>query len=66
MSTNACVYFIPVSDLQTDGWLSDSVKAHVDTTAQEQAGAEDEDLDGDITYGEVEHRLDQLQEHLSR
>ncbi|KAG1945038.1 potassium voltage-gated channel subfamily H [Pimephales promelas] len=53
-------------DLQTDGWLPDSVKAHVDTTAQEQAGAEDEDLDGDITYGEVEHRLDRLQEHLSR
>ncbi|XP_048050637.1 potassium voltage-gated channel subfamily H member 7-like [Megalobrama amblycephala] len=53
-------------DIQTDGWLADSVKADMDTAAQVQAGAEDDDLDGDITYGEVEHRLDQLQEHLSR
>ncbi|XP_073769333.1 voltage-gated inwardly rectifying potassium channel KCNH7 [Danio rerio] len=49
-------------DLQAGRWLSESVKA--DT--QERCCAEEEDLDCEITYGEVENRLDQLQEHLSR
>lgn len=66
VNTNACVYIIPVSEMQTDGWVADSVKADMDTAAQEQGAAEDDDLDCDVTYGEVEQRLDQLQEHLSR
>ncbi|XP_050975687.1 potassium voltage-gated channel subfamily H member 7-like [Labeo rohita] len=53
-------------EIQTDRWLADSVKAGMDTAVQEQGGAEDDDLDCDVTYGEVEQRLDQLQEHLSR
>uniref|UniRef100_A0A672S934 Potassium voltage-gated channel subfamily H member 7-like n=1 Tax=Sinocyclocheilus grahami TaxID=75366 RepID=A0A672S934_SINGR len=53
-------------EMQTDAWLADSVKADTDTAAQEQGAAEDDDLDGDVTYGEVQQRLDQLQEHLSR
>ncbi|XP_042620259.1 potassium voltage-gated channel subfamily H member 7-like isoform X1 [Cyprinus carpio] len=55
-----------VLDIQTDGWLADSVKADMDTAVQDQGAAEDDDLDCDVTYGEVEQRLDQLQEHLSR
>uniref|UniRef100_A0A9J8CG87 Potassium voltage-gated channel subfamily H member 7 n=1 Tax=Cyprinus carpio carpio TaxID=630221 RepID=A0A9J8CG87_CYPCA len=66
VNTNSCVYIIPVSEMQTDGWVADSVKADMDTAAQEQGAAEDDDLDCDVTYGEVEQRLDQLQEHLSR
>lgn len=66
VDTNACVYLIAVLDIQTDGWLADSVKADMDTAAQERGAAEDDDLDCDVTYGEVEQRLDQLQEHLSR
>uniref|UniRef100_A0A8C1ZHJ3 Potassium voltage-gated channel subfamily H member 7 n=1 Tax=Cyprinus carpio TaxID=7962 RepID=A0A8C1ZHJ3_CYPCA len=54
------------SKMQTDGWVAESVKADMDTAAQEQGAAEDDDLDCDVTYGEVEQRLDQLQEHLSR
>ncbi|XP_073701243.1 voltage-gated inwardly rectifying potassium channel KCNH7 [Garra rufa] len=54
------------AEIQTDGWLADSVKADIDTSAQEQGAAEDDDLDCDVTYGEVEQRLDQLQKHLSR
>ncbi|KTF99882.1 hypothetical protein cypCar_00014633, partial [Cyprinus carpio] len=54
------------ADIQTDGWLADSVKADMDTAVQDQGAAEDDDLDCDVTYGEVEQRLDQLQEHLSR
>uniref|UniRef100_A0A8C1XAS7 Potassium voltage-gated channel subfamily H member 7 n=1 Tax=Cyprinus carpio TaxID=7962 RepID=A0A8C1XAS7_CYPCA len=53
-------------EMQTDGWVAESVKADMDTAAQEQGAAEDDDLDCDVTYGEVEQRLDQLQEHLSR
>ncbi|XP_043104676.1 potassium voltage-gated channel subfamily H member 7-like [Puntigrus tetrazona] len=53
-------------EMQTDGWPAERVKADVDTAAQEQGAAEEEDLDCDVTYGEVEQRLDQLQEHLSR
>uniref|UniRef100_A0A672S8B9 Potassium voltage-gated channel subfamily H member 7-like n=1 Tax=Sinocyclocheilus grahami TaxID=75366 RepID=A0A672S8B9_SINGR len=56
----------PSKKMQTDAWLADSVKADTDTAAQEQGAAEDDDLDGDVTYGEVQQRLDQLQEHLSR
>lgn len=51
---------------QTDGWLAGRVKADMDTAAQEQGAAEDDDLDCEVTYGEVEQRLDHLQEHLSR
>uniref|UniRef100_A0A8C1XAD7 Potassium voltage-gated channel subfamily H member 7 n=1 Tax=Cyprinus carpio TaxID=7962 RepID=A0A8C1XAD7_CYPCA len=56
----------PSKEMQTDGWVAESVKADMDTAAQEQGAAEDDDLDCDVTYGEVEQRLDQLQEHLSR
>lgn len=55
-----------VLGIQTAGWLADRTKQHMDTTTPEQRGTEDDDLDCDITYGEVEHRLDQLQQHLSR
>ncbi len=57
---------LPVSEPQTDGWLAGRVKADMDTAAQEQGAAEDDDLDCEVTYGEVEQRLDHLQEHLSR
>ncbi|XP_051565540.1 potassium voltage-gated channel subfamily H member 7-like isoform X2 [Myxocyprinus asiaticus] len=53
-------------DIHTDGWLAVRTKQEMGMTTKEQGGAEEEDLDCDITYGEVEHRLDQLQEHLSR
>ncbi|KAI7808785.1 putative potassium voltage-gated channel subfamily H member 7 [Triplophysa rosa] len=52
--------------IQTTGWLADGTKRHMDTTTPGQRGTEDDDLDCDITYGEVEHKLDQLQQHLSR
>ncbi|XP_056610267.1 potassium voltage-gated channel subfamily H member 7-like isoform X2 [Triplophysa dalaica] len=51
---------------QTTGWLADGTKQLMDTTTPEQRGTEDNDLDCDMTYGEVEHKLDQLQQHLSR
>ncbi|KAA0715446.1 Potassium voltage-gated channel subfamily H member 7 [Triplophysa tibetana] len=51
---------------QTTGWLADGTKQLMDTTTPGQRGTEDDDLDCDMTYGEVEHKLDQLQQHLSR
>ncbi|XP_065108416.1 voltage-gated inwardly rectifying potassium channel KCNH7-like [Paramisgurnus dabryanus] len=53
-------------DIHTPDWLAERPKQHMDKSTQEQGGTEDDDLDCDITYGEVEHRLDQLQQHLSR
>lgn len=60
-----CVWF-PPADLCSDKWACEKPSDYLDESAQLQdQGGEDNSV-SEITYGEVEQRLDLLQEHLNR
>uniref|UniRef100_A0A673Y6A1 Potassium voltage-gated channel subfamily H member 7 n=1 Tax=Salmo trutta TaxID=8032 RepID=A0A673Y6A1_SALTR len=60
------VYFPPLPDLCNDKWVCKKPRDYLDESAQLQdLRGEDGDA-SEITYGEVEQRLDQLEEHLNR
>ncbi|XP_010884927.2 potassium voltage-gated channel subfamily H member 7 isoform X3 [Esox lucius] len=59
----------PYKDLRTEEWVRvrpREVPAESAQAPDPLGGAGEEDSETDITYGEVEHRLDLLQEHLNR
>ncbi|KAJ8003475.1 hypothetical protein DPEC_G00148700 [Dallia pectoralis] len=59
----------PYKDLRTEEWVCVRPREVPEASALAQdpaSGAGEEDSETDITYGEVEHRLDLLQEHLNR
>ncbi|XP_049904667.1 potassium voltage-gated channel subfamily H member 7-like [Epinephelus moara] len=53
-------------DLCCDKWACKKPTDYLDESAQFQDLREDDNSASEITYGEVEHRLGQLQEHLNR
>ncbi|XP_037395447.1 potassium voltage-gated channel subfamily H member 7 isoform X2 [Pygocentrus nattereri] len=55
-------------DMQTTDWESVRLREAVEDSAQKQKlrGEEEDEMESDLTYGEVEQRLDHLQEHLNR
>uniref|UniRef100_A0A8C7MQD9 Potassium voltage-gated channel subfamily H member 7 n=1 Tax=Oncorhynchus kisutch TaxID=8019 RepID=A0A8C7MQD9_ONCKI len=60
------VCFPPLPDLCNDKWVCEKPRDYLDESAQLQdLRGEDGDA-SEITYGEVEQRLDQLEEHLNR
>ncbi|CAL8289751.1 unnamed protein product [Lota lota] len=57
----------PYKDLGAEDWECQRSREGVARCAQgQEPPAGEEDSDTDLTYGEVEHRLDLLQEHLNR
>lgn len=59
--------FVPRSpDLCDDKWACEKPTDYLDESAQSQGEQGEDDSASEITYGEVEQRLDQLQEHLNR
>uniref|UniRef100_A0A6Q2ZG89 Potassium channel, voltage gated eag related subfamily H, member 7 n=1 Tax=Esox lucius TaxID=8010 RepID=A0A6Q2ZG89_ESOLU len=64
-----CVCVCVCKDLRTEEWVRvrpREVPAESAQAPDPLGGAGEEDSETDITYGEVEHRLDLLQEHLNR
>lgn len=61
----ACV-LLGFSDLCCEKWACKKPTDYLDESAQFQDLREDDNSASEITYGEVEQRLGQLQEHLSR
>uniref|UniRef100_A0A8C7V978 Potassium voltage-gated channel subfamily H member 7 n=1 Tax=Oncorhynchus mykiss TaxID=8022 RepID=A0A8C7V978_ONCMY len=61
---NVC--FPPSPDVCNDKWDCEKPQDYLDESAQLQDLRGEDDDTSEITYGEVEHRLDQLQEHLNR
>lgn len=55
----------PPTELRVEEWAPPSEGAEEAAQCQEAPAAED-DSDTDLTYGEVEQRLDLLQQHLNR
>ncbi|KAI1898282.1 hypothetical protein AGOR_G00070720 [Albula goreensis] len=53
-------------DLHSEGWASEKPREDLDESAQSQDARAADETESEITYGEVEHRLDLLQEHLNR
>lgn len=53
-------------DLQSDKWACKKPADYLDESAHFQDLREDENSASEVTYGEVEQRLGQLQEHLNR
>lgn len=53
-------------DLCCDKWVCKKPTDYLDESAQFQDLREDDNSASEITYGEVEQRLGQLQEHLNR
>ncbi|XP_019910092.1 potassium voltage-gated channel subfamily H member 7 isoform X3 [Esox lucius] len=53
-------------DLCNDKWTCEKPRDHLDESAHLQDLRGEDDNASEITYGEVEQRLDQLQEHLNR
>uniref|UniRef100_A0AAY4DU24 Potassium voltage-gated channel subfamily H member 7 n=1 Tax=Denticeps clupeoides TaxID=299321 RepID=A0AAY4DU24_9TELE len=53
-------------DVCAEEWVCAENGEFLDESAQAHNGRGAEDSESDITYGEVEHRLDLLQEHLNR
>lgn len=53
-------------DLRCDKWACKKPEDYLDESAQIQDLREDDNSASEITYGEVEQRLGQLQEHLNR
>lgn len=53
-------------DLCCDKWACKKPTDFLDESAQFQDMREDDNSASEITYGEVEQRLGQLQEHLNR
>uniref|UniRef100_A0AAR2JGF6 Cyclic nucleotide-binding domain-containing protein n=1 Tax=Pygocentrus nattereri TaxID=42514 RepID=A0AAR2JGF6_PYGNA len=60
--------FFMCADMQTTDWESVRLREAVEDSAQKQKlrGEEEDEMESDLTYGEVEQRLDHLQEHLNR
>lgn len=54
------------ADLCCDKWACKKPADFMDESAQFQELREDDNSASEITYGEVEQRLGQLQEHLNR
>ncbi|KAJ8385456.1 hypothetical protein AAFF_G00189080 [Aldrovandia affinis] len=54
------------ADLYSEEWAFENPKEDLDESAQSQDARAVEETEIEITYGEVEHRLDLLQEHLNR
>lgn len=61
---HACWFGPP--DLCCDKWACKKPADYPDESAQFQDLREDDNSASEITYGEVEQRLGQLQEHLNR
>ncbi|XP_043987482.1 potassium voltage-gated channel subfamily H member 7-like [Gambusia affinis] len=55
-----------IEDLRCDKWACKKPEDYLDESAQIQDLREDDNSASEITYGEVEQRLGQLQEHLNR
>ncbi|MEQ2294623.1 hypothetical protein AMECASPLE_005786, partial [Ameca splendens] len=55
-----------IEDLRCDKWACKKPADYLDESAQIQDLREDDNSASEITYGEVEQRLGQLQEHLNR
>uniref|UniRef100_A0A6Q2XZ95 Cyclic nucleotide-binding domain-containing protein n=1 Tax=Esox lucius TaxID=8010 RepID=A0A6Q2XZ95_ESOLU len=66
LSYKGCVFPLPVTDLCNDKWTCEKPRDHLDESAHLQDLRGEDDNASEITYGEVEQRLDQLQEHLNR
>ncbi|XP_030642502.1 voltage-gated inwardly rectifying potassium channel KCNH7 [Chanos chanos] len=56
----------PYYDMPTDGWVCSRPRDEADESVVLQDTRAEEDSQSEITYGEVEQRLDVLQEHLNR
>lgn len=54
------------SDLRCDKWASKKHAEYLDESAHFQDLREEDNSASEVTYGEVEQRLSQLQEHLNR
>lgn len=54
------------SDLRCDKWACKKHTDYLDESAHFQDLREDDNSASEVTYGEVEQRLSQLQEHLNR
>lgn len=64
-----CVFACVCLDLRGEEWGCVRPREVLEESAQAQdsrSGVVEEDSEPDITYGEVEQRLDLLQEHLNR
>ncbi|XP_014327628.1 potassium voltage-gated channel subfamily H member 7-like isoform X3 [Xiphophorus maculatus] len=53
-------------ELQAEDWVQPHPGAAAEESAQNRDTAGEDDSDTDLTYGEVEQRLDLLQQHLNR
>lgn len=53
-------------ELEAEDWVQPHPGAAAEESAQNRDTAEEDDSDTDLTYGEVEQRLDLLQQHLNR
>lgn len=63
MMTPTC----PPAELRKEGWGRPHHKGGAEDSPQcTGLRATEDDSDSDLTYGEVEHRLDLLQQHLNR
>lgn len=56
----------PVEDRRGEEWTCERLMGRIDELGQSQDSKGLDETESDITYGEVEHRLDLLQEHLNR
>uniref|UniRef100_A0A3Q4MT83 Potassium voltage-gated channel subfamily H member 7 n=1 Tax=Neolamprologus brichardi TaxID=32507 RepID=A0A3Q4MT83_NEOBR len=61
-----CFFFLFILDLCCDKWACKKPTDYLDESAQFQDLREDDNSASEITYGEVEQRLGQLQDHLNR
>uniref|UniRef100_W5KRU3 Potassium voltage-gated channel subfamily H member 7 n=1 Tax=Astyanax mexicanus TaxID=7994 RepID=W5KRU3_ASTMX len=63
-----CVCVCAHTDVQTADWESVKPKEAVEEAAQTHKlrGEEEDEMESELTYGEMEQRLDNLQEHLNR
>uniref|UniRef100_A0A8B9KIJ2 Potassium voltage-gated channel subfamily H member 7 n=1 Tax=Astyanax mexicanus TaxID=7994 RepID=A0A8B9KIJ2_ASTMX len=63
-----CVCVCTHTDVQTADWESVKQKEAVEEAAQTHKlrGEEEDEMESELTYGEMEQRLDNLQEHLNR
>ncbi|KAJ8255346.1 hypothetical protein GJAV_G00203830 [Gymnothorax javanicus] len=57
---------VSYKDLQIEEWTCGKPRKDSDASAQMQEAGALEETESDLTYGEVEQRLDLLQEHLNR
>uniref|UniRef100_A0A3B3R4F8 Potassium voltage-gated channel subfamily H member 7 n=1 Tax=Paramormyrops kingsleyae TaxID=1676925 RepID=A0A3B3R4F8_9TELE len=67
-SANVFVFLplAPAEDRRGEEWACERLMGRIDELGQSQDSKGADETESDITYGEVEHRLDLLQEHLNR